>query len=186
MKRLLALLAVGAFVITMDAATLVPTTFPNGDANFTATINTTAGTLNLATPSGPDPLVVFDDLANLVGIVKASDNGVPGQLILAFNSGPTEAILLTFDFTTASFDGSGNLVLNAVGSPVTPITDPALALLQGADVFRFVPTGSQESPFVFAFSSAALPTSVPEPGVALTVGIGLIGLLALRLQKRTN
>ena len=184
MKRILsslALCAISAFAVS--AATLVPgPTDTNPDTNFTFTIDTGANTANLATPGGADELTVSG-----IGNVFAFDGGSPGQVILALNTGATEAVVLTFNTGATSFDGSGNAFIPATGAPSGTITDPGLLALIGGSTFEFASTGSTASPFVFDFAAAALPSNaVPEPAVSLMVGMGLLGLSALRLRKRSN
>jgi hypothetical protein len=184
MKRILsslALCAISAFAVS--AATLVPGgADSNPDANFTFTVDTTTGGEFLSTPNGPDQLTVSG-----IGDVFATDNGTPGSVILSLNLGVTQAVVLTFNIPGLSTDGSGNVFIPATGAAGGTITDAALASLIGSSTFEFAPSGSTASPFVFDFTAAALPSStVPEPAVSLMVGIGLLGLSALRLRKRSN
>jgi hypothetical protein len=186
MKRIFWSLALGVIsAFAVSAATLgVGPTDTNPDANFTATIDTTAGTINLATPNGPDELTVSG-----IGNVFVFDQGTPGTVIASLNLGATEAVALTFNTTASSIDGSGNFEVPAIGAAVTGITDPGLAALIGSSNFIFASTGSTTSPFVFDFTLATLPTAttgVPEPAVAFTIGIGLLGISALRLRKRAR
>ncbi len=186
MKRIFWSIALGVIsAFAISAGTLVPGgTDTNPDANFTATIDTTAGTINLATPNGADQLTVSG-----IGDVLVFDQGTPGQFIASLNLGATEAVGLTFNTTASFIDGSGNFEVPAVGAAITAITDPGLAALIGSSNFVFASTGSTASPFVFDFTSATLPTAtsgVPEPAVAFTVGIGLLGISALRLRKRAR
>jgi len=186
MRRIYWSLVLGALsTFAISAATLVPgPTDSNPDTNFTFTINTGLGTLNLATPGAGD----MDTLTvSGVGNFIITDASAPGSFILSLNGGFTEAVGLTFNTAGVTLDGSGNALLSATGAALTSISDPALAALIGASTFTFAPTGSQESPFVFDFVSADLPTTgTPEPAVSLMVGIGLLGISALRLRKRSN
>jgi hypothetical protein len=183
MKRSFLLLALTALsTLAISAGTLVPgPADTNPDTNFTATVDLTLGTITLATPTGPDTLTVFG-----VGNLFATDNGTPGQVILGVNTGLSEEISLTFN-TALGQILSGVLVIPATGAAVTSITDPALAALIGSSNFSFASAGSEANPFVFDFTSADLPmTGTPEPAVAFTVGVGLLGISALRLRKRAN
>jgi hypothetical protein len=187
MRKILSLLALGVFAISMQAGTLLPGTFPNPDTGFTATFDVTVPSINLATPGGPDTLFVFDDGSNFLGNVIASDQGTPGQLIVTLNGALSEEVALTFNTAGASIDGGGNLIIPVSGAPATTITDPALAALLGNSIFTFASAGSQANPFLFDFSSATLPaTGTPEPAVALSVGFGLLAISALRRRKRSS
>lgn len=185
MKRILsalALCAISAFAVS--AATLVPgPTDTNPDTNFTFTVDTTLGTQNLATPAGADELTVSG-----IGNVFAFDGGTPGQVILALNTGATEAVVLTFNVAGLTTDGMGDVFIPASGAPGGTVTDAGLQALIGSSTFEFtLNPASTASPFEFDFTGAALPTSgVPEPAVSVMVGLGLLGISALRLRKRTN
>jgi len=185
-------LALGAFALSVQAATLLPgPTDSSPDINFTATFDPTVPSINLATPGAgdQDTLAVLDDFSNPVGNVIVTDTGTPGQFILALDTATEmQGVLLSFNQTLASFDGSGNLLIPAVGTPATGVTDPALSLVLGNSLFAFAPISSEppNGPFVYDFIGASLPTSVPEPAVSFTVGIGLLGMSALRLRKSSR
>jgi hypothetical protein len=187
MRKILSLLALGVFAMSMQAGTLLPGTFPNPDTGFTATFDVSVPSVTLATPGGPDTLFVFDDLSNFLGNVIASDQGTPGQLIVTINGALSEEVALMFNTAGASIDGSGNLIIPVSGVPATTITDPGLAALLGNSTFTFASAGTPQNPFVFDFSSAALPaTATPEPAVSLSIGFGLLAITALRRRKRSS
>ena len=185
MRRISYLLVVSAFsTITIFAATLQPgPADASPDVNFTLTFDASGPTFTLATSAGPDILSVRDGSNNLIGNVIATDQGSPGLVILSVNGALTEAVGFTFNPASANLVGS-NLLIDATGAALTAITDPGLAALVGTSTFTFASAGSQQNPFTFDFSSAALPATVPEPAVAFSVGIGLIAISALRLRKK--
>lgn len=187
MRKICYWLALGTFSTMMVcAATLQPgPADSNPDVNFTLTFDATGPTFTLATPAGPDILSVRDASNALIGNVIATDQGTPGLIILSVNGGLSEAVAFTFNPATANLVGS-NMLIDATGSALTSITDPGLAALIGTSTFTFASAGSQQNPFVFDFTSAALPTSVPEPAVAFSVGIGLLAISALRLRRKTS
>jgi hypothetical protein len=194
MRNLICVLALGTLALAAQASTILPLTFPNADPAFTATVDTGAGTLNLATPFGPDTLAVYDNTPSFVGPVFITDGGTPGNLILSINGGLTEEVALFFDTADAQLVGS-NLIIQALGVPVTPVTDPALSLLSGGPwnfSFKFVsPTTNiaadvAAAPVVFDFSGATF-TAVPEPSMASVMGIGLLALFsAFQLRKKVS
>jgi len=184
MKRILWSLALGAIsALALSAGTLLPGPADNNpDANFTFTVNTNTGAQFLSTPTGPDRLTVSG-----VGDVFASDNSSPGSVILALNLGVSEAAVLTFDIPNLTTDGGGNAFITANGVPGGTVTDAALSSLIGASTFEFSLASNAEGIAIFDFTGASLTdNTVPEPAVSLMVGIGLLGISALRLRKRSN
>jgi hypothetical protein len=185
MKRILWSLALGTIsALALSAGALVPgPTDSNPDTNFTFTVNTNTGAEFLSTPSGPDRLTVSG-----VGDLFATDNGSPGSVILALDLGVTQAVVLNFNIGGLSTDASNNVFIPATGAPGGTITDAGLAALIGNSTFEFAPAGSGgDGIFVFDFTAASLAdNTVPEPAVSLMVGIGLLGISALRLRKRSN
>jgi hypothetical protein len=187
-KRILSLLAFGAFAVSMQADTILPGTFPSQDPGFTATVDLSLGTLVLATPGGPDLLNVFDAGNNFLVSVFATDLGTPGLTIATLNSAVTQEVAVTFNQAGASLDGAGHLLVPGTGTPLTAITDPGLLGLIGGSTFVFGPSASTANPFVFDFDEALTPnptTSTPEPSTVFTAGIALFAIAALRLKKKT-
>jgi hypothetical protein len=185
-KRILSLLALGAFAVSMQADTILPATFPSLDPGFTATVDFSLGTLVLATPGGPDTLNVFDAGNNFLVSVFATDQGAPGLTIATLDASVTQEVGLTFNQAGASLDSAGHLLVPAIGTPLTAITDAGLLALIGGSTFVFGPTTSSANPFVYDFSEGLTPnptTSTPEPSTVFTVGIALFAIAALRLKK---
>jgi len=185
LRRILRSLALYAILVfAVSAASLLPgRTDTNHDANLIMYDDTAAGShfLVLSTPNGADQVTVSG-----IGDVLLFDGATPGQVILALNLRATEAVVLTFRLT-GDIDALGNVFVPAVGVAGGAITDAGLAALIGASTFEFAPIGRTAQIFTYDFTSAALSaSSVPEPAVGCTVGLGLLGLSALRLRQRAH
>lgn len=121
---------------------------------------------------------VFDP--GFLGFAALTDGGAaaPNSLVAALNfPSLTEAVSLFFDPSTAVF-GAGTLTLTVTGTPVTAITDPALASLVTtfALTFQFVnvvPAGN-DLLLTYAYNGTA-PSDVPEPA---SFGIMAVVLVA--------
>jgi hypothetical protein len=188
MKKVFLCLALGTmWSLSMQAGTLLPQTTP--DTNFTATVDLGTGniTINLASQ---ETLNVFDDSSTLLGQVRAGSLN-PNQVITLDLPGMSELVALSFAGTLTSPGVAllgTNLFIPAVGSAITPVTQPQMLALLGDSLFGFTFETRTDTSVTFDFAIARLPatTGVPEPAVAYTVGLGLFAVSALRLRKRAR
>jgi len=80
-----------------------------------------------------------------------------------------------------------NLLIPALGTGLTALTDLGLMDLVGNSVFVFAQNATNASQFDFVAAQLPATTSgVPEPAVAFTVGVGLFAISALRFRKRAS
>lgn len=168
----------------LSAGTLLPATAPP-DGNFNATVSAGPNIVLLIGPISPEPFVVLDDQNNVLSAV-AGVTSPDGQAVIDVNAGSSEAVALAFNMAGAQVSGT-NLLIPAVGTGVTPLTDPGLQALVGNSLFVFSQDATKASQF--DFMAAALPATasgVPEPAVAFTVGLGLFAISALRFRKRAS
>ena len=71
----------------------------------------------------------------------------------------------------------------ATGAPGGTVTGGLQALIGSSTIEFTLNPAFTASPFEFDVTGAALPTNgVPEPAVSVMVGLGLLGISALRLQ----
>jgi hypothetical protein len=124
-----------------------------------------------------------------IGAVVASDNGgpTPNARLLTVDLGATQAVLQVFDFANSVSVGP-DVFIPVVGTPLSPLTDPALIALLQPYIYRFsftteVPVAGG-SVFVFSFIDAVSASSIPEPASLGLVPMGFAGLFFARRKFR--
>src|SRR5579864_5138346 len=150
---LVGLLTVGG--LSIQAATLHAGVTPP-DANFTATVGTSAITLAFGTT--PEAFLVMDDSSTVgVGPIVVAGTDGTNVLTVSATASPTQSVTLAFNFGGVG-TAAGTLIIPAVGGlsvGSAPLTDQGLLDLVGNSAFVFSPEAT--NPAKFDFLIAQLP-----------------------------
>jgi hypothetical protein len=101
------------------------------------------------------------------------------------NAGLTELIVLAFDLSNAAIT-PGTFVVQAVGSPNGPVSDPALLRLLGATTWSFnlsLLTAIDSQTTIAQYTLVDVSSQVPEPSTAGLVVLGAAAIAFARLRR---
>ena len=189
-KYLQTLLLVGALAFATGNA--FGTTIAPAAGLFTASVSMPGDLLSILSIDLRSTAVLDVSNPASLGLVQSTDfaGAAPNSVIFTTNIPPSELVSLTFN--TAGAIQSTNLLaltINATASALTPITDPALAALNGSFTANFAFAGSSptDTGFVLVYNLTSIVGSdVPEPATFALMGLGLLAAGALARRSRVR